>query len=114
MQREEFDQRMIAKFGWTFPVEYYESIIEPVYMMLNEDKDAFVDFCGEKDLNGLETLLHAKHYVMDLVETGMSVNQVLYVVRRFNQKDSAIKSVRAHYDDAIKAATQICFEAMRD
>jgi len=55
MLRQEFDDLMVEKAGWTFPPENYERI-EQVYLHCEDSKSNFVDFCIEKDMNGIEFL----------------------------------------------------------
>jgi hypothetical protein len=55
MMRDEFDTKMEARFGWTFPAENY-SRVEEAYMATDMSKDAFVEYCGIHDMNGVEKL----------------------------------------------------------
>lgn len=66
MMREEFDTRMIERFGWTFPASHYP-IIEKAYMAHSKcTKDEFVEFAGTKDMNGIELMARYGSIVYDL------------------------------------------------
>jgi len=93
MQLHEFDRLMIEQGGWTFPAEYYEEIIEPVYLELNEDKVEFVKFCHAKDLNGLELLKNYLPTVKKLAETGMNVFQIHAAIYLLAEKDYLIREL---------------------
>lgn len=93
MQLHEFDRLMIEQGGWTFPAEYYEEIIEPVYLELNEDKVEFVKFCHAKDLNGLELLKNYLPTVKKLAETGMNVFQIHTAIYLLAEKDYLIREL---------------------
>lgn len=108
MQLHEFDRLMIEQGGWTFPAEYYEEIIEPVYLELNEDKVEFVKFCHAKDLNGLELLKNHLPTVKKLAETGMTVFQIHAVIYLLAEKDYLIRELInkiVEQQEAIKKAS---------
>ena len=86
MQLCEFETLMNQHAGWTFPAEYYESIIEPVYMATGDDKIAFVKFCVEKDLNGIQLLKSDLRTVERLSGLGMTITQIHAVVRMLEER----------------------------
>ena len=73
MMYTEFNNMMIERFGWSFPEEIYRGVVEPVYMAVREDKSAFVDYCGDKDLNGLEMLARDISTVMQMASQGHDI-----------------------------------------
>lgn len=93
MQLHEFDRLMIEQGGWTFPAEYYEEFIKPVYLELNEDKVEFVKFCHAKDLNGLKLLKNNLPTVKKLAETGMNVFQIHTAIYLLAEKDHLIRGL---------------------
>ena len=94
MQLCEFENQMNEQAGWTFPAEYYETIIEPVYMATNEGKEDFAKYCIKHDLNGLE-LLHKNLRMVDhLSGLGMNIDQIHAVVRMLSERDTQIASLR--------------------
>lgn len=108
MQLHEFNKLMIEQGGWTFPEEYYEEIIEPVYLELNEDKVEFVKFCHAKDLNGLELLKNYLPTVKKLAETGMNVFQIHTAIYLLAEKDYLIRGLTnkiVEQQEAIKKAS---------
>ena len=108
MQLHEFDKLMIEQGGWTFPAEYYEEIIEPVYLELNDDKEEFVKFCHAKDLNGLELLKNYLPTVKKLAETGMNVSQIHTSIYLLAENDYLIKGLThkiVEQQEAIKKAS---------
>jgi len=94
MQLQEFETLMNRHAGWTFPAEYYESIIEPVYMATGDDKLAFVKFCAEKDLNGIQLLKSDLRTVEHLSGTGMTITQIYAVVRMLEEKETQIHNLK--------------------
>ena len=94
MQLKEFETLMNQHAGWTFPTEYYESIIEPVYMATGDDKLAFVRFCAEKDLNGIQLLKSDLHTVEHLSGLGMSITQIHAVIRMLEEKETKIHNLK--------------------
>ena len=93
MQLQEFETLMHKYAGWTFPAEYYKSIIEPVYMASGDDKIAFVKFCAEKDLNGLQLLKSELSTVEHLSRLGMTITQIYVVLQMLNEKDTKIHNL---------------------
>ena len=93
MQLQEFETLMNKYAGWTFPSEYYESIIEPVYMATGDDKLAFVKFCAEKDLNGIQLLKSDLRTVEHLSGTGMTITQIHVVFRMLDEKETKIHNL---------------------
>ena len=94
MELQEFETLMNQQAGWTFPAEYYESIIEPVYMATGDDKLTFVKFCVEKDLNGIQLLKSDLRTVEHLSGMGMSINQIYAVVRMLEEKETQIHNLK--------------------
>ena len=95
MQRQEFETLMHKYAGWTFPAEYYKSIIEPVYMASGDDKIAFVKFCAEKDLNGLQLLKSDLSTVEHLSGLGMTITQIYVVFRMLDEKETKIHNLKS-------------------
>ena len=95
MQLQEFDTLMNQHVGWTFPAEYYESIIEPVYMATGDDKLTFVRFCIEKDLNGIQLLKSDLSTVERLSGLGMTINQIHAVIRMLEEKETKIHNLKS-------------------
>lgn len=95
MQLQEFETLMNQHVGWTFPSEYYESIIEPVYMATGDDKIAFVKFCGEKDLNGIQLLKSDLSTVEHLSGFGMTITQIYVVFRMLEEKETKIHNLKS-------------------
>ena len=95
MQQQEFETLMHKYAGWTFPSEYYKSIIEPVYISTNEDKIAFVKFCAEKDLNGLQLLKSDLSTVEHLSGLGMTITQIYVVFRMLDEKETKIHNLKS-------------------
>ena len=95
MQLQEFENLMNQYAGWTFPAEYYESIIEPVYMATGDDKLAFVKFCAEKDLNGIQLLKSDLSTVEHLSGLGMTITQIHAVLRMLDEKDTKIHNLKS-------------------
>lgn len=94
MQLCEFENMMNEQVGWTFPAEYYETIIEPVYMATGDDKLAFVKFCAEKDLNGIQLLKSDLRTVEHLSGLGMTITQIHAVVRMLEEKETQIHNLK--------------------
>ena len=95
MQLQEFEKLMNKYAGWTFPSEYYESIIEPVYISTSDDKIAFVKFCAEKDLNGIQFLKRYLSTVEDLSRLGMTISQIYMVLRMLDEKETKIHNLKS-------------------
>ena len=95
MQLQEFEKLMNKYAGWTFPSEYYESIIEPVYIATSDDKIAFVKFCAEKDLNGIQFLKRYLSTVEDLSRLGMTISQIYMVLRMLDEKETKINNLES-------------------
>ena len=95
MQLQEFEKLMNKYAGWTFPSEYYESIIEPVYISTNGDKIAFVKFCAEKDLNGIQFLKRYLSTVEHLSRFGMTISQIYMVLRMLDEKETKINNLES-------------------
>jgi hypothetical protein len=94
MELQEFETLMNQQAGWTFPAEYYESIIEPVYMATGDDKIAFVKFCAEKDLNGIQLLKSDLRMVEHLSGLGMTITQIHAVFRILDEKETQIHNLK--------------------
>jgi len=94
MQLNEFETLMNQHAGWTFPPEYYESIIEPVYMATGDDKLGFVRFCAEKDLNGLQLLKSDLRTVEHLAGIGMTIIQIHAVIRMLEEKETQVHNLK--------------------
>ena len=95
MQPKEFETLMNQHAGWTFPAEYYESIIEPVYMATGDDKIAFVKFCAVKDLNGIQLLKSDLCTVEHLSGLGMTITQIHTVMRMLDEKETQIHNLKS-------------------
>jgi hypothetical protein len=95
MQLQEFETLMNQYAGWTFPSEYYESIIEPVYMATGDDKITFVKFCAEKDLNGIQLLKSDLSTVEHLSGLGMTISQIYVVLRMLDEKETKIHNLKS-------------------
>ncbi len=95
MQLQEFEKLMNQYAGWTFPSRYYKSIIEPVYIATNDDKIAFVKFCAEKDLNGIQFLKRYIYTVEDLSRFGMTISQIYMVLRMLDEKETKINNLES-------------------
>ena len=94
MQLQEFETLMNQHAGWTFPAEYYETIIEPVYMATGDDKLAFVTFCAEKDLNGIQLLKSDLRTVEHLSGLGMTITQIHAVFLMLAEKERQNHNLR--------------------
>ena len=94
MQLCEFENMMNEQVGWTFPAEYYETIIEPVYMATGDDKLAFVKFCGEKDLNGIQLLKSDLRTAEHLSGLGMTITQIHAVFLMLAEKERQNHNLR--------------------
>ena len=86
---------MTQYVGWTFPAEYYESLIEPVNMETGDDKITFVKFCAEKDLNGIQLLKSDLSTVEHLSGLGMTIFQIHTVVRMLEEKETKIHNLQS-------------------
>ena len=95
MQLQEFENLMNQFAGWTFPSEYYESIIEPVYMATGDDKITFVMFCAEKDLNGIQLLKSDLSTVEHLSRLAMTISQIYVVLRMLDEKETKIHNLKS-------------------
>ena len=95
MQLQEFEALMNQYAGWTFPSEYYESIIEPVYMATGDDKITFVKFCAEKDLNGIQFLKSDLRSVEHFSGLGMTISQIYVVLRMLDEKETQIRNLKS-------------------
>ena len=95
MELQEFETLMNQHDGWTFPAEYYESIIEPVYMATVDDKIAFVKFCAEKDLNGIQLLKSDLRMVEHLSGLGMTITQIHAVFGMLDEKETQIHNLKS-------------------
>ena len=95
MMYSEFTKCMNERHGWTFTEDVYTSRIEPVYCEVNEDKAAFVDFCAEKDLNGIETLYAYRQELSMMTRTmGMTIYQAFYMCLRMRAYSSELRRVK--------------------
>jgi hypothetical protein len=98
MQAEEFEAIMMREAGFALAREHYESIVEPVYLAVNESKEEFARYCAEKDLNGLELLRGDLSLVGRYADVGMTIWQihaVLLEARASRAADaSAIRTLR--------------------
>ena len=111
----EFAKAMNERHGWTFTEDVYVSRIEPVYCEVNEDKAAFVDFCADKDLNGIEALYAYRGELSTMTRTmGMTVYQAFYMCLRMRAYSSELRRVkesleneRAAKDDALNRLAAI-------
>ncbi len=95
MQLQEFETLMHKYAGWTFPSSYYKSIIEPVYIATSDDKIAFVKFCAEKELNGIQFLKRYLSTVEDLSRFGMTISQIYMVLRMLDEKETKINNLES-------------------
>ena len=107
MQLQEFETLMHKYAGWTFPSDYYKSIIEPVYIATGDDKIAFVKFCAEKDLNGLQLLKNDLSTVEHLSGFGMTISQIYVVFRMLDEKETKIYNLKSLVKRQQRALTRI-------
>ena len=107
MQLQEFETLMHKYAGWTFPTSYYKSIIEPVYLATINDKIAFVKFCAEKDLNGLQLLKSDLSTVQQLSNLGMTITQIYAVFRMLDEKETKIDNLKSLAKRQQRALTSI-------
>ena len=107
MQLQEFETLMHKYAGWTFPTDYYKSIIEPVYIATGDDKIAFVKFCAEKDLNGLQLLKSDLSTVEHLSRFGMTITQIYVVFRILDEKETKIYNLKSLVKHQQRALTSI-------
>lgn len=95
MMYSEFTKCMNERHGWTFTEDIYTSRIEPVYCEVNEDKAAFVDFCADKDLNGIEALYTYRQELSMMTRTmGMTIYQAFYMCVRMRAYESELHKTR--------------------
>lgn len=83
MMYEEFEALMNERAGWSFTRSTYESIIEPVYNVVREDKPEFVDYCIKYDLNGLQRLANHMFFLEQCSNAGLTIWQTHSMVRLF-------------------------------
>lgn len=107
MQLQEFETLMHKYAGWTFPTSYYKSIIEPVYLATNDNKIAFVKFCAEKDLSGLQLLKSDLSTVQQLSNLGMTITQIYAVFRMLEEKETKIDNLKSLAKRQQRALTSI-------
>ena len=107
MQLQEFEKLMNQYAGWTFPSRYYKSIIEPVYIATGDDKIAFVKFCAEKDLKGLQLLKNDLSTVEHLSGFGMTISQIYVVFRMLDEKETKIYNLKSLVKRQQRALTRI-------
>jgi Leu/Phe-tRNA-protein transferase len=63
-------------------------------MATGDDKIAFVKFCAEKDLNGIQLLKSALPTVEHLSGIGMTITQIHAVVRMLEEKETKIHNLK--------------------
>ena len=121
MMYSEFAKMMNERHGWTFTEDVYDSRIEPVYCEVNENKTEFVDFCADKDLNGIETLYAYRQELSMMTRTmGMTIYQAFYMCLRMRAYSLELRRAREAFENeraakhdalnrlaAIQALTQI-------
>lgn len=113
MMRQEFDNMMVARFGWTFPESHYP-MITSVYVNCHESKEDFVKFCGEKDLNGIETLHRYGEKACTMAHSmGLTIFQVYKILKlyepletshvkykkKLQEKNDKLLAIRKVFDD---------------
>ena len=86
MMYEEFEALMNERAGWSFTRSAYESIIEPVYNVVREDKPEFVDYCIKYDLNGLQRLANHMFFLEQCSNAGLTIWQTHSMVRLFEEQ----------------------------
>lgn len=97
----EFKTLMNDRFGWCFPEDIYNEIIEPVYIVVREEKAEFVTYCADKDLNGLQLLFHNLEDVEHFALLNFSIYQIHHVLmalrkerKALQEKEKALQSYR--------------------
>ena len=95
----EFSKIMNGRHGWTFTEDVYTSRIEPVYCEVNEDKVAFVDFCAEKDLNGIRTLYACRQELSMMTRTmHMTIYQAYFMCLRMCGYSSELRRAKEAFE----------------
>lgn len=108
MMYSEFTKCMNERHGWTFTEDIYTSRIEPVYCEVNEDKAAFVDFCAEKDLNGIETLYAYRQELSLMTRTmGMTIYQAFFMCLRMRAYESELHKTRKALENECAAKQDV-------
>ena len=95
MMYEEFEALMNGRAGWCFERSTYETVIEPVYNVVREDKAEFVEYCIKYDLNGLQRLSNHIFFVAQCAAATLTIWQTHTMVRLFEAQARENKVLQA-------------------
>lgn len=114
MMKEEFDTMMNESQGFTFPLEYYHRVIEPVYRITGDNKEMFVRFCAQKDHDGMLRILRNREIVINYVSIGMNIFQINKVLFDFEDLKKEINFLKKENEIMLDFSKNICLLLMSE